>query len=486
MAAIDDHDLLRRFTLDRSEEAFAELVRRNINLVYGTAVRHVNGDAALAEDVTQEVFADLARKAERLLERPALKGWLYTSTRFAAAKVRRSEVRRRVRETEAHAMHEIDRTEESTAGVKWEKVRPLIDDALETLGEDDREAVLMRFFEGRAFGELGATLHLTEEAARKRVERALDRLAEVLQKRGIASTGAALALALGSQAAVELPGRLVLEITRSVLPPRPALSSWRTMVIPALAAALVVALASLIVAQRRGNEALRGEIVQREQVRAAIIRLQRENQAMVREAAEVEMLRRDDAELAKLRQDLAALRRQMERATKTAQPHAVVSGKVGLPGRRALPAGGMLLRELIERDGGVTFEADTSAIKVTRTLPDKSVKVFSLDWQKSGASFIVEPGDVVYVPERSVKIPRTAVVVSGSVRKPGLVEVPLGGLMIAEVLSRAGGTTENANLAAVRVTRSGLNNGVDVIRIPWGAPIPVEPGDVVYVPEKSP
>ena len=89
----DDIALLRRFSSERAEDAFAEIVRRHVNLVYFAALRQTGGDTTLAEDVTQTVFADLARKTGALLDRPVLTGWLYTSTRFAAAKARRRERR---------------------------------------------------------------------------------------------------------------------------------------------------------------------------------------------------------------------------------------------------------------------------------------------------------------------------------------------------------------------------------------------------------
>lgn len=208
---IEDSELLRRFVEEKSEEAFAEVVRRRIGLVYSVAQRQVGGDAHLAHDVTQKVFVDLARKAPTLLGRAVLSGWLYRSTQFAASDVVRAERRRRAREQESQIMNETTWAPEEHAD--WDKVRPLLDDALGALPETDRDAVALRFFEGRHFAEIGQRLHLTEEAARKRVDRALDKLATALSRRGVTSTTAALGAALAGQAAAAAPAGLAASVT---------------------------------------------------------------------------------------------------------------------------------------------------------------------------------------------------------------------------------------------------------------------------------
>src|SRR5882672_2771681 len=137
---MDDATLLRRYAQDRSESAFAELVRRHLNLVYSAALRQVGGDSHLAQDVTQMVFTDLARKAASLAGHRVLAGWLFTSTRFAAAKLVRTERRRQSRELEAHTMNEtLGGPEEK---LDWERVRPVLDATLAELGDADREAIL--------------------------------------------------------------------------------------------------------------------------------------------------------------------------------------------------------------------------------------------------------------------------------------------------------------------------------------------------------
>ncbi|MES2697884.1 MAG: sigma-70 family RNA polymerase sigma factor, partial [Verrucomicrobiota bacterium] len=166
---LDDPTLLRRYADERSEAAFAELVARHLPLVYTAAARRLSGDAHRAQDVAQLVFCALARDAHRLSRHATLTGWLYTTTRNAVVDVVRSERSRQAREKEAHAMQEISSDPEAA---DWSRLKPVLDDALDHLAATDREAVLLRFFQGRAFAEIGAALGLSEDTARKRVERA--------------------------------------------------------------------------------------------------------------------------------------------------------------------------------------------------------------------------------------------------------------------------------------------------------------------------
>lgn len=211
----EDADLLRHYATERSEEAFAELVRRHLNLVYTVALRQVGGDTHLAQDVAQVVFATLSRKAPALTGRPALGGWLFRTTQFAAIDRVRRESRRRKREREAHAMEEIlnHRKSEPT----WQQLAPMLDEIVGELREEERTAVVLRFFEGKSFADVGAHLRLTEDAARMRVGRALDKLRTQLTRRGVTSTGAALAAALANQPVVAAPAGLASSVTSAVL-----------------------------------------------------------------------------------------------------------------------------------------------------------------------------------------------------------------------------------------------------------------------------
>jgi RNA polymerase sigma factor (sigma-70 family) len=207
------NELLRRYVAERSEAAFAELVRQHIDLVYSAALRQVSGDAATAQDVTQAVFTELARNAPHLVKHRALTGWLYTSTRFLAAKTRRAEHRRQAREQEAHLMNQLLQPSESD--LAWQEFRPLLDDVMHELDASDREAVLMRYFERQPLAEVGARLGLSENTARMRVERALDKLRAALARRGVTSTVAALGGALAERAVCAAPVELAGQVSHA-------------------------------------------------------------------------------------------------------------------------------------------------------------------------------------------------------------------------------------------------------------------------------
>ena len=212
---VDDAELLRSYARDRSQEAFTELVRRCLNLVYFAALRRTDGDTQLAEDVTQSVFIDLANGAKALSHHAALTGWLYTATRNRAINAIQSEKRRRTREQEYHKMHK--NSSAAAQSPDWEQLRPVLDEVMDQLGNRDRQAVLLRFFDGRAYAEIGQILRLNEDAARKRVERALDSLRAVFARRGIISTSAALAELLSSQAAMAAPAELMTTVVNATV-----------------------------------------------------------------------------------------------------------------------------------------------------------------------------------------------------------------------------------------------------------------------------
>jgi RNA polymerase sigma factor (sigma-70 family) len=297
-----DAELLRRYAEDRSEAAFTELVQRHLGLVYSCALRRVGHDAHLAEDVTQQVFCALARKAPALLHRPSLSGWLYVGTQHAAAAVVRQERRRKVREEQATLMEQILHPTAAGPEPDWSQLRPLLDQLILELKEEDREAVILRFFEKRPFAEIAATLHLSEEAARKRADRAVEKLRARLAERGVTSGTGALAFALAGQASATLPAALAAHITSAALASAGAggglLASLAGIFLSDAAAvvAAVLAAAGLITWQHDSTATLRAELAGRKNLGREIAALQQDNQRLARHTAEAGDLRRHLAE----------------------------------------------------------------------------------------------------------------------------------------------------------------------------------------------
>jgi RNA polymerase sigma factor (sigma-70 family) len=212
---IDDATLLRRYVQEESEDAFSELVHRHLDLVYSVACRELRGNLARADDVVQDVFTALARKAPSLQHRASLAGWLHVAVRHAATNLKRSEQRRQQREQEAHAMHL--HSDSPSSAEAWDKLEPVLNEAIGGLVERDREAVLLRFYQHRRFHEIGAFLRLSENAARHRVERALEKMRLQLERRGITSTAAVLAVVLETHAVTAAPAALAATVTPAAL-----------------------------------------------------------------------------------------------------------------------------------------------------------------------------------------------------------------------------------------------------------------------------
>lgn len=223
---LTDTELLRRYAAQRDEDAFATLVARHLDLVHSAAVRRVNGRTDLAEDITQKVFTDLARKAAALVHHPALVGWLHRSTRYASIDAVRAEQRRQLAETSS-AMTPTESRPEPV--VDWVQLRPVLDEAMDHLRERDREAVLLRFFHHLGYGEIGRRLRLSENAARMRTERALDRLRVQLERRGVSSTAALLGGALTTHAVVAAPASLATATAQGALAAVPAAGAFSTL-----------------------------------------------------------------------------------------------------------------------------------------------------------------------------------------------------------------------------------------------------------------
>ncbi len=212
-----DHDLLRAFVTDRCETSFRALVDRHLPVVWSCARRVTNGDRALAEDVAQQVFADLAMKARAIPRGMPLGGWLHRHAFFTATKAVRSESRRRARESIAAATAAMSRSTahsppDDDPDALRDRLVPHLDTELAALSPDDRAVLVLRFFEKRSLRSIATLLDIGEDAARKRVHRALDKLRRRLEKRGISlASGAALA-ALLPQALLTPPAGLAASV----------------------------------------------------------------------------------------------------------------------------------------------------------------------------------------------------------------------------------------------------------------------------------
>jgi uncharacterized protein (TIGR03435 family) len=196
----DDMALLREYAQRNSEEAFATLVSRHVNLVYSVALRQVR-DPHLAEEITQAVFIILARKAKSLGDKTILAGWLCRTARYVSANALTIQRRRQHREQEAHMQSVLNESENEA----WLQIAPLLDTALAQLGETDHNAVVLRFFEGKSMKEIGLALGANEEAAKKRVNRAVEKLRKFFTKRGVTLSAAVIASAVSANSVQAAP-----------------------------------------------------------------------------------------------------------------------------------------------------------------------------------------------------------------------------------------------------------------------------------------
>ena len=205
----DDIALLREYAGNNSEAAFAVLVTRHVNLVYSVALRQVR-DAHLAQEITQAVFIILARKADSLSDKTILPGWLCRAARYASANMLIIQRRRQQREQEAYMQSILNEAEPVET---WNQIAPLLDGAMGKLGQKDHDALVLRFFENKTFAEIGATMGASEDAAKMRVSRALEKLRKVFTKRGVSSTTAIIAGTISANSVQAAPLALAKSVT---------------------------------------------------------------------------------------------------------------------------------------------------------------------------------------------------------------------------------------------------------------------------------
>ena len=208
MPELDDIALLKQFAENGYEPAFAEIVSRHVNLVYSAALRKV-GDAHAAREISQAVFIILARKPKSLGAKTVLSGWLHQTTRLTAANYLRGEIRRQKREQEAFMQSTLNEDTNET----WLQIAPVLDDAISRLGAKDRDVIVLRFFENKSLDEVGAAMNTSEDAAKMRVNRALEKLRKFFAKRGGIFSAAAIAGAVSANSVQAAPVGLAKTIS---------------------------------------------------------------------------------------------------------------------------------------------------------------------------------------------------------------------------------------------------------------------------------
>src|SRR5690349_4059877 len=206
----DDMELVREYARNRSEEAFATLVSRHINLVYSVALRRVH-DTHLAEEVTQAVFIILARKAGSLNRKTILPAWLCRTAQYAAADALKTQRRRQRREQEMHMESVLEQAEPESS--PWTDIAPLLDTAMERLGEKDHSTIVLRFFEGRDLKQVGAALGVSENAAKTRVSRAVEKLRTYFKKHGVTVSATMIAGVVSANSVQAAPIELATSVT---------------------------------------------------------------------------------------------------------------------------------------------------------------------------------------------------------------------------------------------------------------------------------
>ncbi|PWU08454.1 MAG: hypothetical protein C5B50_29680 [Verrucomicrobia bacterium] len=342
--------LVAEYAETGSETAFREVVERYVNLVYSSALRLMNGDAFLAQDVAQTVFSDLARSSGKLSRKVMLGGWLHRHTCFVASNLMRGERRRQFRERQALEMNSTEDHSEANLA----QVAPILDEAVNQLEPEDRAAILLRFFEQKDFQSVGHALGSSEEAARKRVTRALDKLHLSLTRRGIVLSAGALAAVLSGQAVTAAPAGLALSISTTALAAAAAAGSGTTLTLLkimsmtklqiGIAAAVVVAIAIPLVVQSEKNKTLRQENASLRQQTEQLAGLEDQNKSLtvengrlsdlLAEAGKTSSVARSNQqlrELAKLRSEVGKLKT----AAATPKP-SMTSGLMSDPAMRKM------------------------------------------------------------------------------------------------------------------------------------------------------
>jgi RNA polymerase sigma factor (sigma-70 family) len=375
----NDHELLTRFVRESREadgqDAFTGLVGRYMNLVYSAALRQVRSPQ-LAEEVCQSVFINLARNATHLRPDTILTAWLYQVTRHATIDVVRREARRQAREQLA-----IEMSDMNNADAAWSHVEPLLDEAMQSIDEADRAAILLRYFENKSLREVGVALGTTEDAAQKRVSRALERLRAFFAKRKVTVAGGSLAALVSANAVQAAPAGLTAVAAAAALASTPLTAATTVAVTKAIAmttlqktivAVLVTGGIAIGIYQTREVSNLRQEVrtleAQRAQAAAlsdqvAELRAERDRatNALAAVSAENAALKKSPGDVLKLRGEVGRLR----------QEKTEIGSKSALSKVTANPESRQLLRDQQKLGMGMLYKGFVQKLKLASDQTDK-------------------------------------------------------------------------------------------------------------------
>jgi RNA polymerase sigma factor (sigma-70 family) len=313
----DDMALLREYAQSNSEPAFATLVSRHVNLVYSVALRQVRG-SHLAEEVTQAVFIILARKAKSLGPKTILSGWLCRTARNIAANALRTERRRQSREQESQMQSTLN---EPDPGV-WNQIAPFLDEALNCLGQKEHDAVVLRFFDGKELEQVGAAMGTTEDAARMRVNRGVEKLRTFFAKRGVTLSAAAMTEAVAANSVQAAPAGLAAAVTAA------ALSGTAITTTALIAATKAIAMTTLQKAVITSTVVILagGVIIEARQVAKAHVEAQKLRQQLKPLTDEIQTLQGEHDETAR---QIALLREENEKLNRSTGELLRLRGEVG-------------------------------------------------------------------------------------------------------------------------------------------------------------
>ena len=378
----DDAELLLDYAERESESAFAELLDRHLALVYSAAFRLVNGDVHLAQDVAQSVFADLARKAAPVAKRisarrEVLAGWLYTSTRFAAATAIRAEQRRRKYEEKTAGMDDVSEPNQ----LDWDVLRPVLDEAMARLSVSERDAVLLRFFQGQELKNIGRTMGVSEDAARMRINRSLERLRRLLLARGVSLSTPVLITLISANAVEAVPPALSIAVAAAAAAAATTtgigLLGFMTMTkikTAAVSALILAAVGTPVLIQQQTVHRLRrdnaGLLAERNDVPA----LRADKEQLAREIDRLKNAssrpRSDLLELMRLRSEVGSLRKDSQELARLRSERKASDNSTGDP-----------------REGGKTIRAEAWA-NVGMETPDAALQTFFWAARKNDADLV--------------------------------------------------------------------------------------------------